>query len=219
MQMPTWARRKPGQDPAPAKTKPAAKAATSGPTIRDDAWWIERMQAWQQTKPEGAIMPRGKLAFWLHLDVEQKANDGDPTIPKNLDYILERWVEGEEFTALAEYLTEKFGFTVRGAQLRTTITQSTEGLAKYNEARRHRAHREVELARREAEMASRSGDYRFAADFRLKLAAKMLPEEYGDKSQIEIGGIKGKPLETTVVQSPADAYKAVLAGGIIEAQK
>lgn len=218
MQMPTWARRTPGQTPAPAKA-PAAPKKTSGPSIRDDAWWVERIAAWQKVKGEGAVMPRGKLAFWLALDVEQKPNDGDPTIPKNLDYILERWVEGEEFSQLAEYLTELFGFRVNHAQLRTTITQSTEGLAKYNEARRHRAHRLVELASKEADLASRTGDYRFAADFRLKLAGKMLPEEYGDKSQLEIGGIKGKPLETSITQSPADAYKAVLAGGIIEAQK
>src|SRR4051794_19784653 len=108
MQMPTWARRKPGQDPAPAKPKPVAAKAAAGPTIRDDAWWVERVAAWQKTKGDGVVMPRGKLAFWLMLDVEQKPNDGDPTIPKNLDQILDRWVEGEDFTKIGEWLTELF---------------------------------------------------------------------------------------------------------------
>jgi len=214
MQTPVRARRKTGTKPkmTPAKAPKAEAAAAAEPTIRDDAWWLARIAAWKAVAAEGAEMPRGKLAFWLALEVDERANDGEPMVSTNLDRVLERWVEGESFQQLAAYLTALFGFRVSHWALRKAVMYTPEGLAKYNVAREHQAHRLVEQALDEADLASKDGDYRFAAEFRLKLAGKLRPEEYGDRTQLEIGGIKGRPIENHVVQSPAEAYRAALGG-------
>lgn len=212
MQMPSWARRMPGQTPTP---KPKQKAKPAAPTIRDDAWWVERMKAWREQYPE-IPMPKGKLAFWLALDVEQRPNDGEPTTPTNLDTLLDRFVEGESMIKLAEYVTELLGFRVSHAHLRSTITATVDGVRKYNLARQHVAHRLTEEALTHAEDALRNGDFRAAIDAKTKLAAKLNPAEYGDKSQLEIGGIRGGvPIESNVTQTPAEAYKAAIAGGAV----
>lgn len=211
MQMPSWARRMPGQKPD-AAPKAAAKK-TSSPTIRDDAWWVERMQDWRKRFPDIPV-PRGKLMFWLALDVEQRPNDGSPTTPTNLDALLDRFVEGESMIALAQYCTELLGFRVSHAQLRQSITATVEGVAKYNAARQHVAHRLMDEALQHADTALRNGDFRAAIDTKTKLAAKLNPAEYGDKSQLEIGGIKGgAPIQSNVTQTPAEAYKAAISGG------
>lgn len=210
MQTPPRARRSAGTKP---KTAPKAKAvALPEPTIRDDAWWLARIAAWKASAAEGAEMPRGKLAFWLAMDVDERANDGEPVVPTNRDRVLERWVGGESFQQLAADLTALFGFPVSHRMLREAVTATPEGRAKYNVAREHQAHRLVEQALDEADLASKDGDYRFAAEFRLKLAGKLRPEEYGDRTQLEIGGIKGRPIETQLTQSPAEAYRAALGG-------
>lgn len=229
MQKPTQARRKAGPQPtipstpgtpgkplARPKAKPVSKAMPE-PTIRDDAWWIARMQAWREAMGDAAVMPNGKLAFWLAMDVDDKPNDGDPVVPTNLDAVLDRWVEGETLRELAAYVSVLFGFRVSHASLRRALTNTPEGLAKYHQAREHLAHRLVEQALGEAELASKAGDHRFAADFRLKLAGKLRPEDYGDRTRLDVGGIKGRPIEQAITQTPADAYKAVLEGGVIPA--
>lgn len=211
--IPSWARRKPGQEPTTVK-KPAAATPkpAAGPGIRDDAWWLERMGKWQAANPS-LPLPRGKLSLWLELPVEATQDDGMPTRPTNLEQILDRFVEGESVRSLAAYLTELFGFRVSHATLRQAFTASPERLHKYNLAREHLAHFHVEDALVDTEKARLSGDYRFSAEFKLKVASKLLPAQYGDKSQIELGGIPGKPMEMAEVkQTPAEAYKKMMGG-------
>jgi hypothetical protein len=213
MQMPTWARLKTGQPATPKPSPSPAPAKPTKPTIRDDAWWLERMQEWRAKYPDRS-MPRNRLYFWLALDVDQRPNDGDSTIPTNLDWLLDRLIEGETMVKLADYCTELLGYRISHATLRTAITATHGGAEKFAQAKQHIAHRLVEEALETAHLAGQAGDYRAAIDTKTKLAAKLNPGEYGDKTQLEIGGIRGGvPIESNVKQSPMDAYKAALGGG------
>ena len=168
------------------------------------------MASWRAANP-AAPFPRGKLSLWLEIESEGAMSDGMPAKQTNYELLLDRFVEGETVRKLAAYLTELFGFRVSHSTLRQSFTGTPERLHLYNLAREHLAHFHVEDALEDSEKARLSGDFRFSAEFKLKVASKLLPSQYGDKSQIELGGISGKPMELAEVkQTPAEAMKKAL---------
>ncbi|MFY7864715.1 hypothetical protein [Roseateles sp.] len=223
MQQPTWARLASKLAPAakPAPKQAATKAASvavpkpAEPSPRDEAWWVKRMHEWRKDDPARPF-PRGKLNLWLELTPDGAVRDAlTDDLPTNLDLLLDRMICGESMSALAEYVTELFGFRVSAYHVRMAMTSTPDRLAKYNLARHHYAHQLVEEATKDADSARRHGDFRYSGDFRMKLAGKLAPEHYGDKAQLEVGGITGKPVEHKVEgQSPAEAYKALVGASV-----
>lgn len=169
------------------------------------------MVDWRKDDPNRAF-PRGKLNLWLELTPDGAVRDVlTDDLPSNLDLVLDRLMCGEPLPKIAESITELFGLRVSPSHLRSALAATPERLTKYNLARHHLAHHMVDEAMKDAEAARITGDYRYSGDFRMKLAGKLEPAVYGDKSQIELGGIEGKPVAHVVAgQSPAEAMKAML---------
>jgi hypothetical protein len=60
--------------------------------------------------------------------------------------------------------------------------------------------------------AAQAGDYDKSGKLALALAEKVAPNYYGAKRTIEITGKDGGPIKSEIVQTPEDAYKAMLDG-------
>ena len=67
-----------------------------------------------------------------------------------------------------------------------------------------------EAAGDQAIKLAETGYHKEAADLFLKLAAKTLPSEYGDKATIALTGGDGGAMKSEVTMTPSDAYRAML---------
>lgn len=123
--------------------------------------------------------------------------------------ILARHSQGESLQEIAESLDP--GLT--GAQLRRAIADDNEMTKSFNAIVELRAHWMIEECGRLAGMAAKAGDVagmKVAIDSYMKLAGKIAPKLYGDKSTLELVGAGGGPIQTKVAMDPSDAYKAML---------
>lgn len=132
-------------------------------------------------------------------------------IRENFHQILQRHATGESLQEIAESIDG----IESGVQIRRWITLDPEMSADFNAVIEIRAHWMVEEAGRLAGLAAKSGDVsglKCSIDAYLKIASKIAPKLYGDKSTLEVVGAGGGPVKHTVEMSPEDAYKAMLSG-------
>ena len=93
---------------------------------------------------------------------------------------------------------------------RTAIYENSAMLSSLLAVREHRAHFFFEAAGDQANRLAAAGFPKEAADLYLKLAAKTLPSEYGDKATIALTGRDGGPMKSEVSMTPSEAYRAML---------
>ncbi len=205
-----WARGLAEQVKAKMVKKPAGPVA---PTIRDDAWWVDRMSEWRKDDPDRPF-PRGKLNFWLELTPAGSVRDVlTDDMQTNLDQVLGRMMAGEPLPKIAEWITELFGLSVSPSHLRAALTSTPTRLARYNLAREQLAHHMVDEVIADADSARRVGDYRWSGTIRLKLAGHLAPKEYGDKGRggdADDGVVTPSTDHAVPGQTPAEALKAML---------
>lgn len=205
-----------GQPKQAAPEQPQSPPPARVLTPRDDQWWVPRVLKWKADNP-GMKQPIGKISMYLDLPcLAAEQGQVDFQGRTNLDDLLDRYVDGTSLPDLAEHLTDLFGFRVSHAQLRQAMTYTPERCLKYNAARAHYADWLVDQAMVDAKTAKLSGDvgaFKFSADLNLKVASKLSPSAWGDKTQLEIGGIPGgAPIQNeNLQQSPAEAYQAMVA--------
>lgn len=110
------------------------------------------------------------------------------------DEVFDRYVWGESFQAIAETLP----FKVQGWKLREILMTEEDTRETYANANILRSHNLVDgtldLGRLAAAIGSESG-LKVAIDTRFKVAAKLNPAEYGEKSKVEHTGQNGGPIK------------------------
>lgn len=130
---------------------------------------------------------------------------------KVADQVMDRYIAGDSFNKIAEELP----FKIPAWRLRTILAELPETAEAYKNVAVQRAHNLVEAAVSNAHVAALIGDaagYRVANDTYLKVAAKLAPAEYGEKSKLELTGKDGGAIEVKadMTLSPADAYERLI---------
>lgn len=125
--------------------------------------------------------------------------------------IMDQYIAGQSFVQIAESLP----FKIPGWRLRTLLQTFEETKDSYWTLNLERAHNLIEAAIDNARAAALTGDpagYRVANDTYLKVAAKIAPAEYGDKSKLELTGKDGGAIQVKadMTLSPADAYERLI---------
>jgi len=131
------------------------------------------------------------------------------TVRKHANEIMARWAAGESLEKIGQSLEHK----VSAMQIRLAIRNDEQLHERWAAVREHRAHYLIEAAADDARYAAASGEYKAAADIRMKLAAKLAPELYGEKATIAHTGADGGPIQSTVTLTPDEAYKRMLGNG------
>lgn len=147
------------------------------------------------------------------LDKREKDAKVAESILARADEILERFIGGESLKSIAATIEPPISLW----KLRELLISSEQTADAYKNASIHRAHALVEDAVDLARTASAIGDaagIRVATDTFLKVAGKLAPTEYGDKSKVELTGKDGGALElkADMTLSPADAYELLIRG-------
>ncbi len=128
----------------------------------------------------------------------------------NADLLMDLYVQGWSFQRMAQELETKFPeVAISPSRLRNAVLESQRGRELYAAAMVDRSHMLVEAALDAADKAARTGDsggFRTAADIRLKVAAKLNPKEYGEKSSVMLHGTgKDGAIKTEHVEQASDA--------------
>lgn len=135
----------------------------------------------------------------------------------NADMLMDLYVQGWSFRGMAEMLETKFpDLSISPSRLRNAVLESQRGRELYAAAMVDRSHMLVEAALDAADKAAKTGDsggFRTAADIRLKVAAKLNPKEYGEKSSVMLHGTgKDGAIKTEHSEAMSDAaLEAVVA--------
>jgi hypothetical protein len=126
------------------------------------------------------------------------------------DDIFSRHVHGESFATIAKSLP----FAMAGWRLREMLLTHEETKDRYLNLATLRAHSMVEEAVEYGRQAAQGGDYKTAIDVNLKVAAKLAPQEYGDKGKLELTGRDGGPLEVKadLTLTAEQAYERLIRG-------
>ncbi len=128
------------------------------------------------------------------------------------EYIFERVAAGASFKVIAGEITQKAKWPVDGSRLRRAILEHDDLQKRYLVALQDRAHAMVEHAGDMVLFAAQAGDFDKSGKLALALAEKVAPNLYGAKRTVEITGKDGGPIKSEVVQTPEDAYRAMLNG-------
>ena len=110
------------------------------------------------------------------------------------DEIFDRYVMGEPLTHIAASLP----FKVQGWKLRDVLMHSKETAERFANLNALRAHNLVDQAIAYGRQAADIGDsagLKVAIDVNLKVASKIAPADYGDKTKMELTGKDGGPLK------------------------
>lgn len=129
------------------------------------------------------------------------------------DSIVALWAEGDSFVTIVS----KLSMECSPASLRQAIALSPELVGQLNAVLALRSDSMVEQAVDWARDAARTGDpsgLKVGIDTFLKVASKVSPERYGDKSRVELTGANGGAIQTKadLTLSPADAYERMVSG-------
>ena len=127
--------------------------------------------------------------------------------------ILNRYIEGESFDAIAKSLP----FPCTGASIHYILRFAEETAALYASALDMRADFLAEQAIDYAKKAAQCGDpsgYKVAIDTNLKMAAKLNAKRWGDTSKLELTGKDGGALEIKADLSltAEQAYERLIKG-------
>jgi hypothetical protein len=122
----------------------------------------------------------------------------DGFVRANADDILAMYAdEMISFEEIAKRLQrDSPDYTISPSRLRVVMLSDVSMHARLVEAQGNRAHAMIDDAVRDARAASTAGDFAQAATLKLKIAAKLAPEIYGDS--IAVTGAGGQPLNGTV---------------------
>jgi hypothetical protein len=152
--------------------------------------------------------PVGNLVHAMQRDAQQMRL---AAVLERQDEIFELYMCGHSF----EVAVQMLGMTESPNYVRLKLWEHAHD--QYLMATKARAHNLVEKAVDVASLSTRLGDaagMRVAVDTYLKVASKISPEDYGDKTKIEHTGKDGGPIETKadLTLSPADAYEKMVRG-------
>lgn len=132
---------------------------------------------------------------------------------QNCDRILEYWLQGMSLRQAAEYLF------LPGHNVYPYLTVNEPNRSKYLAAKRLKALQQIDKANELAEFAAQKGQdmidptlINMAINHFVKSSAKLAPEDWGDKSQLELSG--NVKVEQNLSITPADAYERMLKGGV-----
>lgn len=126
--------------------------------------------------------------------------------------ILDLFAGGMSFKAIAEKISEQSAWPVNASRLRRAMMSDEASCAAMLAAMRDKAHAMIEHAGDMVAFSAVAGEFDKSGKLALALAEKISPELYGAKRTIELTGSGGGPVRTEVVQSPEDAYKAMIDG-------
>lgn len=129
------------------------------------------------------------------------------------DEMLELYMGGYGFKAIVEML----GMDESPNFVRMILSSDQSTRQEYIQAHISRAHTLVEEAVDTARLGRAIGDaagLRVATDTFLKVATKIAPAEYGDKTNVELTGKGGGPVEANMTVSPAEAYEKLIKGKV-----
>jgi len=136
---------------------------------------------------------RSNVGPSLHIQAKRAAQDDERArAMAAVDEVYDRYVAGESMQQIADSLK------MRGWYLRRVMLESDETRERFAQARFDRAHNLVESALDYGRQAAAIGDaagLRTAIDVNLKVAAKLHPTDYGDKSRLELTGKDGGPVK------------------------
>lgn len=115
-------------------------------------------------------------------------------ILESADEVFDRYVWGESLTAIADSLP----FKVQAWKLRAVLIESAETGERFANIGVLRAHNLVDQAIEYGRQAASIGDsagLKVGIDVNLKVASKLAPAEYGEKTKMELTGKDGGPLK------------------------
>lgn len=112
---------------------------------------------------------------------------GTDCIRDRIDEVFTRWEAGESMRSIAESMP----IHVTPSTISYVMRSTPEWMMRYEAAQEFRAQELIERTVRIAEKGEQLGDaagLRVASDTYMKLAAKLAPNKYGDKAQLQISG-------------------------------
>jgi hypothetical protein len=161
-------------------------------------------------KPKPAIVNTGNLAHAAKL-AEYDARRA--AVLERKDEFLELYMNGCSFAQAVELLDVKESPNY----VRLVITKYCR--EEFVLAQRSRAHSLVEQAVDVARMAVKLGDsggFRVATDAMFKAAGKLAPEEYGERSKMEVTGKNGGPIALAAGNLTDEQLAQIIANGSLE---
>ena len=133
-----------------------------------------------------------------------------PTVAEILwphfDLIIADYVNGRSLLASLEARVPELSTLAA----RQAIRSNPDMLARWQAVREDRGHFMFEEACTAAVDLKRTGFNNEAGKLFLQLAAKTLPEQYGDKSTVALTGADGGAVKSEVTMTPADAYRHMI---------
>ena len=99
-----------------------------------------------------------------------------------------------------------------GDSIRVVLAADHELRERYELAKEMRAHHFVDISGRSGVTLTETGFHKEGGELLLKVAAKIAPKLYGDKSTVALTGADGGAVQSVVELSPSDAYKRMLSG-------
>jgi hypothetical protein len=129
------------------------------------------------------------------------------------DEFFKRFAEGESLKAVATALVP----SLPAWRVRNSIMRNRDLADRYDAALLERAHGLVERAVEYGMQASQIGDssgFKVAIDVNMKVASKLAPGIYGEKTALEVTGKDGGPLEVSadLTLTAEQAYERMIKG-------
>lgn len=100
-----------------------------------------------------------------------------------------------------------------GQHVLMAVQHDSELRTRYHTAREMRATAFVDMSGHSGVRLIETGFHKEGGELLLKVAAKIAPALYGDKSTVALTGADGGAVRSVVELSPSEAYKRMLLGG------
>lgn len=146
----------------------------------------------------------------VHEQLRQQREMRRQKVLDRLDEILELYALGHSFEQIIGLLQLNESPNYVRQILQTTCYK--EFVAAYKNRAHSLVEKAVDVARQSIAIGDAAG-YRVAVDTFLKVAAKLSPEDYGDKSRVEHTGRDGGPIKLQASTLSDDELAAIVARG------